>query len=277
MQRSHEPWRGARRCAAGFRIHQAAARHQPAVRAPRVCRWRSLLGGQPQQPRGDRGRDLPRAGQSPRTLACRYREDRAGLLPDRAARTTVPLRLDPYDAVFVVFRKPRRDAVAHGAGAGRDRVPTVEGAWDVGFQPDRGAPAKIALDQLASWSENADAGVKYFSGTGTYTKTVQAPADWFQTGARLWLDLGDVKNLARGVGQRQAAGHRLEGAVPGGCDRRVEARREQAGNQGDEPVGQPADRRPAARRARRSTPTPRSSSTARIRRCCPPGCWGRSK
>jgi len=38
--------------------------------------------------------------------------------------------------------------------------------------------------------------VKYFSGTGAYTKTVDAPADWFRTGAKLWLDLGDVKNIA---------------------------------------------------------------------------------
>lgn len=36
----------------------------------------------------------------------------------------------------------------------------------------------------------------YFSGKGTYTKTLQAPADWFTHGARLWLDLGDVRNLA---------------------------------------------------------------------------------
>jgi hypothetical protein len=38
--------------------------------------------------------------------------------------------------------------------------------------------------------------VKYFSGIGTYTNTVQASADWFKKGARLWIDLGDVKNLA---------------------------------------------------------------------------------
>jgi hypothetical protein len=38
--------------------------------------------------------------------------------------------------------------------------------------------------------------VKYFSGTGTYSKTIETPADWFKTNARLWLDLGDVKNLA---------------------------------------------------------------------------------
>jgi hypothetical protein len=38
--------------------------------------------------------------------------------------------------------------------------------------------------------------VKYFSGTATYTKTVQASAEWFKAGAHLWLDLGEVKNIA---------------------------------------------------------------------------------
>ncbi len=38
--------------------------------------------------------------------------------------------------------------------------------------------------------------MKYFSGVGTYTKTIEAPAAWFKPGAQLWIDLGDVKNLA---------------------------------------------------------------------------------
>ena len=111
-------------------------------------------------------------------------------------RTTVSLRLDPRDAVFVVFLKP----AAREARAIPQEIETplgrLEGPWTVGFQAERGAPARITLDSLTSWSESADAGVKYFSGTGTYTKTIQAPADWMKSGARLWLDLGDVKNLA---------------------------------------------------------------------------------
>jgi len=39
--------------------------------------------------------------------------------------------------------------------------------------------------------------VEYFSGTATYSRTIQAPADWIQTGAQLWPDLGDVKNIAQ--------------------------------------------------------------------------------
>lgn len=38
---------------------------------------------------------------------------------------------------------------------------------------------------------------KYFAGTGTYMKTIQATAEWFKPGAHLWIDLGSVKNLAQ--------------------------------------------------------------------------------
>jgi len=114
-----------------------------------------------------------------------------------SGHTTVPLRLEPNDAVFVVFRRasaaPSRTLPVHT----ETNVAAVEGAWNVSFQANRGAPAGITLDRLSSWSDNSDAGVKYFSGTGTYTKTIQAPAEWFKSGAKLWLDLGDVKNLAQ--------------------------------------------------------------------------------
>jgi hypothetical protein len=73
---------------------------------------------------------------------------------------------------------------------------TEEGPWNVAFQPGRGAPPSITLDALSSWSDNPDSGVKYFSGTGTYTKVMDAPAEWFGRGGRIWIDLGDVKNLA---------------------------------------------------------------------------------
>jgi hypothetical protein len=112
-------------------------------------------------------------------------------------RTMVPLRLDPYDAVFVVFRKEAAAPSRTLPERVETPVAAVEGHWNVRFQPNRGAPAEIGLDRLSSWTENADAGVKYFSGTGTYSKTIQAPANWFQSGAQLWMDLGDVKNLAQ--------------------------------------------------------------------------------
>jgi hypothetical protein len=111
-------------------------------------------------------------------------------------RTTVPLHLEPWGTVFVVFRKPAKTPILTLPNIVDSTVATVEGPWDLSFQADRGAPAKIMLDKLASWSDHADEGVKYFSGTGTYTRTIQAPSGWFKRGARLAIDLGDVKNLA---------------------------------------------------------------------------------
>jgi len=111
-------------------------------------------------------------------------------------RVTVPLHLDPYEAVFVVFRAAGKLTSRTVAEPAETRVAAVEGPWAVHFQPGRGAPDGVTLDKLISWSESSDTGVKYFAGTGTYTNSVQAPAEWFQTGGRLWLDLGNVKNLA---------------------------------------------------------------------------------
>jgi hypothetical protein len=111
-------------------------------------------------------------------------------------RTTVPLHLEPWGTVFVVFRKPAKDSARSLARSADSPIATLEGPWNLAFQPDRGAPAKITLDKLASWSDNADEGVKYFSGTATYTKSIQAPSDWFKRRTRLSIDLGEVKNLA---------------------------------------------------------------------------------
>ena len=111
-------------------------------------------------------------------------------------RTVVTVRMDPNDALFVVFRKGTSAASRALPPVTEATLGTIDGGWEVAFQPNRGAPARITLDRLGSWHEHADAGVKYFSGTATYTKTLQAPADWMKGGGEVWLDLGDVKNLA---------------------------------------------------------------------------------
>ena len=110
--------------------------------------------------------------------------------------TTVPLHLDPWGAVFVVFRKPAKAQTSALPAVQETSLATVEGPWTISFQQGRGAPASAVFDKLVSWSDSTDVGVKYFSGTGTYTKTINAQQTWFAKGAHLWLDLGDVKNLA---------------------------------------------------------------------------------
>ena len=73
---------------------------------------------------------------------------------------------------------------------------TVDGAWNLAFPPNWGAPPAVSLDHLISWTDHPDAGVRYFSGTATYDKTVEIPAARLAAGRELWLDLGRVKNFA---------------------------------------------------------------------------------
>ena len=111
-------------------------------------------------------------------------------------KTTVPLQLEPWGTVFVVFRKSTKAMSATVPASTEMTLATLEGPWPVSFQAGRGAPETATLDKLMSWSDSSDPGVRYFSGLGTYTKTIDAQANWFTPGAKLWIDLGDVKNLA---------------------------------------------------------------------------------
>jgi hypothetical protein len=120
-------------------------------------------------------------------------------------RTAVSLTLGPWDAVFVVFRKPTQATSGVLPAHRSDPAVTLDGPWTVQFQPGRGAPASASVNALGSWSDSADPGVKYFSGTGTYLKSLEVPAEWLTPGSRLWLDLGAVHELAT----VSVNGHRL--------------------------------------------------------------------
>ncbi len=71
----------------------------------------------------------------------------------------------------------------------------VSGPWELTFPPERGAPERVTLDTLISWTEHPEAGVRYFSGTATYRKTFAWDAKK-RKGERYILDLGDLKNFA---------------------------------------------------------------------------------
>jgi hypothetical protein len=111
-------------------------------------------------------------------------------------RTTIPLRLEPGGTVFVVFRKPSSKLANSVPPRTETKLAEVSGPWTLHFHAGRGAPGAITLDRLSDWSRSTDPGVKYFSGAAAYTRTIEAPPEWFHKGARLWIDLGEVKNLA---------------------------------------------------------------------------------
>ena len=113
-----------------------------------------------------------------------------------AGRTVVPLNLEPNDAFFIVFRKPAVPGGFMAPTLTLKVVATLKNPWDVTFQPERGAPAGVKLKGLSSWTENADAGIRYFSGTATYSTTFAVSRDWLKQGSRVRLNLGDVEDIA---------------------------------------------------------------------------------
>jgi hypothetical protein len=71
---------------------------------------------------------------------------------------------------------------------------TLNGPWEVSFDPKWGGPAHTVFDELTDWSQNGNEGIKYYSGTAVYHKKF----DLDKTAAGpLYLELGNVKNMAR--------------------------------------------------------------------------------
>jgi hypothetical protein len=101
--------------------------------------------------------------------------------------------------MFVVFRKPvTRPAVAavQGNFPNFSSPQEITGSWTVQFDPKWGGPESAVFEQLVSWTQRPEEGIKYFSGTATYRKTFDLPETLRRPGQHLTLDLGDVKNLA---------------------------------------------------------------------------------
>ncbi len=109
--------------------------------------------------------------------------------------TVVPLTLLAEKSIFVVFRRATTAQTWTVAEQTLAPPVAIEGRWNVAFQAGRGAPARAVLPSLASLSENAVPGIKYFSGIATYSRSLAAPQGW-QPGQAAWLDLGQVAELA---------------------------------------------------------------------------------
>ena len=112
-------------------------------------------------------------------------------------RTTVPLEFAPYGSMFIVFRKPA------GVAPGGTRnspiftpVHEIAGPWRVGFDAKWGGPQSVEFAELISWTRRPEPGIRFYSGAATYRKSFDLPEALRRPGELIFLDLGEVKNLA---------------------------------------------------------------------------------
>ena len=171
--------------------------------------------------------------------------------------TQIPISLDPYGSVFVIFRaedQPRPDriismrrdgvevsglapkpvpeiqiqhetfavqtnkagqysievaapgsyalktAAGHELKAQIAAVPSplnIDGPWDITFPKGWGAPERVTLPHLISWTDHTNPGVKYFSGTATYHRKIEILKALLAPDRLLCLDLGRVAVIAQ--------------------------------------------------------------------------------
>lgn len=140
----------------------------------------------------------------------------------------LPLSVPPYGSYFVVFTNKKTSPVYNritdenariqhtskgfhfldkgtfevGKESGPEKIESdlqtliVGGEWQLTFPEKWGAPAAITFPALISWSESTNTGVRYFSGIGTYAKEFQFIAQPDGNNERVYLDLGDLAEVA---------------------------------------------------------------------------------
>lgn len=137
----------------------------------------------------------------------RVGENQTLALPDEGERAVLPntynLAVAPDGRTEGLLWQPGTIVLTTAAGrtltATARAVPEpveIAGPWELTFPPNWGAPEKITLAKLISWTEHPDAGVKYFSGTATYRKVFNYTPASGQQPSKIFLNLGQLKNIA---------------------------------------------------------------------------------
>jgi len=110
--------------------------------------------------------------------------------------TTVPVHFYEHQSLFIVFRRKTEVLQRIIPSLVISVLSELTGPWEISFPPGTGAPDKIVLDSLKSWTLHTNDGVKYFSGTAVYRKTIKVPVSWLKGNRQLLLDAGKVYDIA---------------------------------------------------------------------------------
>lgn len=111
--------------------------------------------------------------------------------------TVVPMRLDKNECVFVVFReKGEPSATTLEANYPAPlRTQEATGEWNVTFESAFKTPSPVRMATLDNLSDNANDSIRYFSGTATYTTSVNL--DRAGRGEHMLMAFDNVGTMAK--------------------------------------------------------------------------------
>lgn len=113
----------------------------------------------------------------------------------------IPLQFEPYESYFIVFNKNGNAKPANSTGGKSFVQPSVllevKKPWKLSFDPKWGGPANITFEKLEDWTTRQEEGIKYYSGIASYHNSFNLPGNIVGKNTDLYIDLGEVNNLAR--------------------------------------------------------------------------------
>ncbi len=118
--------------------------------------------------------------------------------------TEVKLQLAPRGSAFIVFSKEDR-GLQNLTTPSRSHS-AIDSPWKLSFPEKWGAPASIELDQLVSWTDHEEKGIKYFSGTAEYENIFSVSKETLESNMPVTIDLGKVYDLAEVFVNGKSAG-----------------------------------------------------------------------
>ena len=110
-------------------------------------------------------------------------------------RITVPLSFDPYGSIMVLFNREIDRTIQGGEETnypGFTLVQSLDGPWDVYFDPEWGGTGRVVFPELIDWTFSNVECIKYYSGAAVYYKNFH-----FTPESRhlYFLQLNDVKDV----------------------------------------------------------------------------------
>lgn len=122
--------------------------------------------------------------------------------------TAVPLKLMPYESVFVVLRKKAGPSTATNLEANYPEpslMVDLKGPWTVKFNASQRGPEKpVVFETLQDWTTSADERIKYYSGTALYTSKFNL--EKIPAHQNVIINLGNVTAMAKVKVNGQYAG-----------------------------------------------------------------------
>ena len=123
------------------------------------------------------------------------------------SRLKAKLPLEPFASRFVLIRRDGKSPNYNGSHSeivddiyarrsDHNIINTFAKPWNVKFDKAWAGPGKVTFESLIDWTDSDIEGVKHYSGTAGYQTSFQVDSDHLSSMSSLYLDLGDVQQIA---------------------------------------------------------------------------------